>query len=197
MRWALDRAAALGVELVCGPFHSAYKVFTGQPPTEDERRWCAESLHAFAAEAQQRGLRLATEALNRFECYVMTTMAEARALVRAADHPALAVHYDTHHMHIEEPDPAAAIAHVAAELGHVHVSENDRGVPGTGQVNWTATFRALHEAGYDGWLTIESFSRLDPEFAGAIHVWRDYFGDPMDVATGGHAFIRESWAGVV
>jgi pimeloyl-CoA dehydrogenase small subunit len=42
---------------------------------------------------------------------------------------------------------------------HVHISENDRGVPGTGQVRWDETFRALRQVNYDGWLTIEAFGR--------------------------------------
>ena len=75
-----------------------------------------------------------------------------------------------------------------------HISENDRGVPGAGQVNWTETFRALHRVGYDGWLTIEAFSRLDPEFAAAIHIWRDFFNDPEEVTTRGLEFMRSSWA---
>jgi len=104
------------------------------------------------------------------------------------------VHYDTHHMHIEEKNVTRAIESVASELRHVHISENDRGTPGSGQVAWKETFAALKSVGYDGWLTIESFSRLDPDFAGAIHVWRDF--DACEaIYTDGLKFIRDSWAG--
>ena len=77
----------------------------------------------------------------------------------------------------------------------MHVSENDRGVPGKGQVNWKDTFDALQRVGYDGWLTIESFSRADAEFASGIHIWRDFARDADEVATDGLAFMRSSWAG--
>jgi D-psicose/D-tagatose/L-ribulose 3-epimerase len=93
-------------------------------------------------------------------------------------------------MHLEEPDAGAAVAHTAPVLGHVHCSENDRGVPGRGQVDWQGTFAALRAAGYDGWCVIEAFSRLDPAFAAGIHVWRDYFHKPEDVCTEGLAFVR-------
>jgi len=189
----VEMSAAAGADLICGPFHSAYKVFTGRGPTDDERRWSAEVLREAAEEAQGAGIPLAFEALNRFECYLVNTMSDARALVRAAEHPNLGVHYDTHHMHIEEPDVSAAIELARDDIRHVHVSENDRGVPGSGQVNWTDTFRSLRMIGYDGWLTIESFSRLDPEFAAAIHIWRDFARDPEEVYTRGLEFMRGMW----
>ncbi len=191
--WAIDMAAELGAETLCGPFHSAFKHFTGVGPTADELRWSADVLRGAAERAEEVGIQLAIEALNRFECYLVNTMSDARALARAAGHPNLGVHYDTHHMHIEEHDVSAAIELVADEIRHVHVSENDRGVPGAGQVNWTDTFRTLRRVGYDGWLTIEAFSRLDPEFAGMIHIWRDFARDPEEVYTRGLEFMRRMW----
>jgi D-psicose/D-tagatose/L-ribulose 3-epimerase len=194
LRQSVERAHALGAEVLVGPFHSAYAEFVGRGPTADERGWCAEVLRPVAEEAEAAGIRLAVEFLNRFECYFLTTAADARELVRQVDHPALGILYDTHHAHIEERDPAATIQACAAEIKHVHVSENDRGIPGTGQVAWDATFRALKEADYDGWLVIEAFSRRDPEFAANIRVWRDYFKSPDDVQRQGFAFIRSMWA---
>jgi len=190
---AIEHAAELGAEILCGPFHSAFKTFSGSAPTDDERARSAEVLRAAAERAEGAGVRLAVEALNRFECYLVNTMEAARELVARVDHPALGVHYDTHHMHIEERDVARAIERVADVLVHVHVSENDRGIPGSGQVDWAGTFASLRRVGYDGWLTIESFSRADPEFAGAIHVWRDYAVDADEVAREGLAFLRASW----
>lgn len=190
LRTVVAMTAAAGAELLCGPLHSAWKVFRGRPATEDERAWSAEVLHAAAEEAAAAGIRLALEPLNRFESYLATTVADGLDLVRRVAHPALGLHYDTHHMHLEERDVEAAVAAAAPALTHVHVSENDRGVPGRGQVDWDGTFAALARSGYDGWLTIEAFSRLDPDFAAAIHVWRDVSGDPLDLAREGLAFLR-------
>jgi len=190
LRESVARAHALGAEVLAGPFHSAYAEFVGRGPNEDERARCAEVLHAAAEEARGAGIRMAVEFLNRFECYFLTTAAEARELVRRVDHPALGMLYDTHHAHIEEKDTGTSIRDCAGEIAHVHVSENDRGIPGTGQVAWDEAFRALEEIGYDGWLVVEAFSRLDPEFAANIRVWRDYFESPDVVQREAHAFIR-------
>jgi D-psicose/D-tagatose/L-ribulose 3-epimerase len=190
-----ERAALLGAEIVAGPIHSAYARFRGRGPTADERRRCAEVLHAAGAAAARAGVRLGVEPLNRFECYLATTAAEADALVRAADHPALCTVYDTHHAHIEEADPAAAIASCRHTLGHVQVSESHRGVPGAGQVRWEQTFAALAEIGYERWLVVESFSRADPEWGGMLHVWRDVAPSPEAVCAEGLRFVRARLGG--
>ena len=62
--------------------------------------------------------------------------------------------------------------------------------PGTGQVKWDDAFAALAAIQYDGWLTIEAFSRNDPGFANAIGVWRE-FNEQWDIAENGYKFIRE------
>ncbi|MCP6726062.1 hypothetical protein NL526_28800, partial [Klebsiella pneumoniae] len=76
-------------------------------------------------------------------------------------------------------DQAKAIASCASETIHVHVSENDRGIPGTGQVDWDGFFDGLKQSKYIGYLTIEAFGRALPALAAATKVWRDVFPDPM------------------
>ena len=75
--------------------------------------------------------------------------------------------YDTFHANIEEQDPVAAFHDARRHISYVHISENDRGVPGRGHVPWARTFAAIKESGYDGWLTIEAFGRGLPELAAA------------------------------
>jgi len=102
--------------------------------------------------------------------------------------------YDTFHAHIEEKNQEQAITASAGQFVHVHISENDRGTPGTGQVHWNGTFRALKQVKYDGWLTIEAFGRALPALAAATKVWRDLFPRPEEVYEQGLKFIKEKWA---
>jgi len=194
LRWAIDMTATLGGEVLAGPFHSPLAVFTGQPPTEDEKKRGADVLRHAAEFAQQAKVRLAIEYLNRFECYFLTTAADARALVKEVNHPHFRSMYDTFHANIEEKDLAQTIAGVADSFIHVHISENDRGTPGTGHVHWDETFRALRRVNYDGWLVIEAFGRALPALAAATRVWRDLFPSPEDVYTQGLRFMKEKWA---
>ena len=78
-------------------------------------------------------------------------------------------------------------------VGHVHISENHRGIPGTGHVRWAATFRALKQAGYDGWLTVEAFGRSVPAFAAVARVWRDLPGERADIVRRSYGHVRSGW----
>ena len=185
----------LGAETLCGPYHSAIGEFSGTGPTADEKKRSADVLRTVAEFAKQANLMMAIEYLNRFECYFLNTAAAAVELVKTVNHPNFRTMYDSFHAHIEEKDPAAAIRTVAPVLAHVHISENDRGTPGTGQVNWDATFKTLKEIKYDGWLTIEAFGRALPDLAAATKIWRDLFPSAEEVYTKGIAFIKSRWSG--
>ncbi|MGE3172532.1 MAG: sugar phosphate isomerase/epimerase family protein [Planctomycetota bacterium] len=184
-----ERATAVGAAVLAGPIHSAYGVWTGAPPTADERARCAEVLHAAGERAARCGVVLCVEPLNRFECYLLNTAADCAAIVRAADHPNVTGCLDTHHAHLEENDIAAAIAQHRGTLGHVQLSENHRGTPGTGQVDFARVLRALDGIGYDGWLVVEAFSRHDPAFGTALHVWRALDDGPDAVMAAGAALL--------
>lgn len=174
LKWVIDMGADLNAEVLCGPIHSSFAYFTRQPPTSDERQWSIEMLGKAAEYAEGSGIILAPEALNRFECYLYNTMADLITLAEQVNHPSLGAMYDTHHANMEEKSQAGAIKTIASQLKHFHISENDRGTPGSGQVNWDEVYSTLKEINYSGWLTIESFSTVIPEFANAINVWRDY-----------------------
>jgi D-psicose/D-tagatose/L-ribulose 3-epimerase len=186
----MECGQAFGCEILCGPTHSAIGIFSGQGPTDDEFSYGVETLQRAAEKAQARGIKLAVEYLNRFEIYFLTTAAQTARFVKAVNHPFCKMMYDSFHAHIEEKGQAHAIAQCAAETIHVHVSENDRGIPGTGQVHWEEFFSALAHNGYHGYLTIEAFGRALPALAAATKVWRDLFPDPIALCRQGLAHIR-------
>jgi len=194
IKWAIDMTAAAGGEALCGPFHSPLAVFSGEPPTGDEKKRAAEVMRQAAEYAQTAKVQLCIEYLNRFECYFLTTAADAVALVKAVDHPSFKTMYDTFHANIEEKSQASAIATATGHFAHVHISENDRGTPGTGQVHWDEAFKALKQSQYDGWFVIEAFGRALPALAAATKVWRDLFPNPEEVYTQGLRFMKEQWA---
>ena len=109
------------------------------------------------------------EYLNRFENYFLTTAATARFVL--GRQPSVAPdEADSFHAYIEEKDYAKAIASCAKETIHIHVSENDRGIPGTGQVHWDSFWSGLKASGFDGYLTIEAFGRVSSRARRATRV---------------------------
>lgn len=186
-----EHAAALGASVLAGPIHSAYGKFSDAPPTHDEFARCVDVLRAAGERAARLGVVLAIEPLNRFECYFCNTATQGNDLVRAVAHPNVRAALDTHHAHIEENDVAAAISASRGSLGHVQLSENHRGTPGTGQVDFVKVLGALRAIDYRGWLVIEAFSRHDPAFGSALRIWRALDRGPEDVLAAGAALLRE------
>jgi D-psicose/D-tagatose/L-ribulose 3-epimerase len=195
-KWFIDCSAALGAPVVGGPIHSVHGHFSGSGPTPAERKR-GIAFHRKAGDyAARKSVRLALEALNRFECYFLTTMQQLADYLDEVDHPAVSGMYDTFHANIEEADPVKAIKTIRRHMIHVHISENDRGIPGKGHIDWPATYKALKAAEYDGWLTIEAFGRSLPALAAATRVWRDFFPSPESVYREGIRNIRKGWSAV-
>ncbi len=190
LKWVVDRSYDLGAKILCGPLHSAHAVFAQHAPEDPEYGWGAEVMHAVGEHAAQAGVTLGLEALNRFESYLCNTMEQLTRLLQQTGHPNIRAMFDTHHANIEEKKFTQAIQTIAPFLVHVHISENDRGTPGDGHINFDEAFSALAGINYQGLLTIEAFSRNDPDFANAIGVWRE-FSKPWDIAEKGLTFIQQ------
>jgi D-psicose/D-tagatose/L-ribulose 3-epimerase len=192
LKGVLDSAAELGTSVLGGPFHSCFKEFTKKRPTDDELKLSSEVMRGAAEYAEQYKIELAPEALNRFECYLVNTAENARKLAAYVDHPLFGYHHDTHHANIEEKNTGEAIRASAKEIRHVHISENDRGTPGKGQVPWEGVFSGLQAIGYDRWLTIEAFVSTVPDFSEHINVWRDA-SSQEEIYQEGFKFSQEQW----
>ncbi len=191
--WIMDCAEALGSGTVGGPFHAPMAHFTGAGPTEEEIGHGAEAHRAMAARAGRTGCKLALEPLSRFETYFLNTMDQARAYADRVAHPAFGIMYDTFHANIEERDQGQAIRRIGERMHVLHVSENDRGIPGRGQIDFAAVFRAAKGIGFDGPVVLEAFGTGVPELAAATRVWRPLFPDHETLFQDSHDFIRRSW----
>jgi D-psicose/D-tagatose/L-ribulose 3-epimerase len=192
MRATLDKTQALGASLICGPLHSTLGHFSGEGPTGEELANSVASQRQIGDHAAALGITVALEALNRFECYLVNTMDGLAKHLADIAHPNIRAMYDTFHANIEETDPIGALTRHAEAVAHIHISENDRGVPGRGNVPWRETYAAIAAIGYEGWLTIESFGRGLPDLAAATKVWRDFAESPEAVYRDGYKHISRS-----
>ncbi|MDO5553880.1 MAG: sugar phosphate isomerase/epimerase family protein [Planctomycetia bacterium] len=190
----LDRAAAMGCSILAGPLHSPLGSFSGTGPTEDEYRRGADAMREVALHAEKNGVKLALEAVNRFECYLINCMEQAADFVRRVDHPSCRLMYDTFHANIEEKSILDALTSVKDILIHFHISENDRSTPGKGLINWEETFDAVDQIGYEGPLVIEAFGSALPNLAAATRIWRRMYQTEDQLAAEGLLFIREQLA---
>ena len=190
LKRVIDISAEMGSETVAGPLYSPVRQLTGMARTDDEWKWGVEGLRAAGEHAQKSGITLAIEPLNRFETYFLNTIADSVKFVEAVGLDNVKIQVDTFHANIEEKNTPDAIRAAGANIGHFHASESDRGVLGTGQVSWQECFAALNDAGYDGWVTIESFAIGILDLCAAACIWRPIYESADDLAVKGLAFLK-------
>ncbi len=193
LKRCIDSCVQLGAETLAGPLYSPCGRLMGRGPTEDELDRCAEIMREAASHAEQAGVLLALEPLNRFETYVFNSVADSVAMCEKVGMKSFGILFDTFHANIEEKEIDAAIRGGGQHIFHIHISENDRSTPGKGHVPWAGVFKAIQEIGYDGWLTIEAFGRAMPEVAAATCIWRSMFDTQERLAREGLGFIRKQW----
>jgi len=192
----IKMAAEAGASIFAGPFYSPVGYLPGRRRTADEWNRTVEFYQSLGPVLAAHGVILAIEPLNRFETYFLNTAADAAALCDEVGDPNVGVLFDTFHANIEEKDIGAACRAAARHLKHVHTCENDRGIPGSGHVEWKGLFQALRDIRYDGWLTIESFGFSIREIAAAASIWRDLAPTPESIAFEGVEFLKKNVAAV-
>lgn len=194
MKKTVETAAILGAEAIAGPFTAPVGYFTGKRRTEDEWKWGVELMKKVAVEAEKANVILALEAINRFETYFINTLEDLCLFAKAVDHPNFKIMFDTFHANIEEENITKAMKAAAGYIAHVHISENHRGIPGSGHIRFAEIFKTLKEIKYENWCTVEAFSGSLPELAGATKIWRDMFDTNDNLAQKSLEFIRKQWS---
>lgn len=176
---AAEVAAAFGSPILCGPLLAP----VGELPDGPARpaAAAAEALARACDLAGGSGVRLCLEPLNRYETDIVNTLTEGAELCAAVG-PGLALLADTYHQNIEEAEPVAALRRHLGQIGHVHLSENNRGPVGGGHIPWSAVLGALEDGGYAGRVVVEGFNGRVPELARATCIWRPRAGSPEEYA---------------
>jgi D-psicose/D-tagatose/L-ribulose 3-epimerase len=192
MRDCVQITADAGADLIAGPLYSPVGYLPGRRRTGDEWARAIDGYQELGPVLEKNGIQLCIEPLNRFETYFLNTTADAVRLCEEVSHPNVGILWDTFHANIEEKDLGRALHSTGRHLKHVHTSENDRGAPGSGHVDWKGVFEALEQLNYNAWLTIESFGFSLGELSTAASIWRDLAQTPEDIAWEGIKFLKSA-----
>ena len=176
---AIDHTNTIGAKKIGGVVYKAGGIFTGSAPTQAEWNHSANSMRIIARYANQFNISIYVEQINRYETYFINTTEDALKYCLDVGEPNIQVLLDTHHLILEELNIYDAIIMAGKRLGHFHTSENNRGIPGTGQVDWLSVYRALKNINYSGWLVIESF------YIGFGNIWKPLAKSPEFLITEG------------
>ncbi len=188
---ALDVAHQIGSNTLTGVTYSTLGYTTGTGPTEAEYANIEKALRPVAKRARELGMTLGLEPCNRYETHLLNTAEQSVALIERIGEPALMIHLDTYHMNIEEKGFKSGVEKAGRHLKYIHLSESDRGVPGTGTVDFPATLAALAATGFDGDLVGEAFINMPPALAKALSVWRPVAKNAEEVLDPGMTYLRK------
>jgi D-psicose/D-tagatose/L-ribulose 3-epimerase len=190
--WLIDGAAQLGSQTVCGPMYSSVGKDHIEDPVERKKEWqrAVSGIKEVAKVAKKKNIKLALEPLNRFETDMINVVSQGLQFIEETGMENVGFHLDTFHMHLEEKDSAAAIRKAGKKIFHFHACENDRGIPGTGQVHWNEIATALKDVKYPGPVVIESFTSQVKEIARAVSMWREIAPSQDAIAVDGLKFLK-------
>lgn len=190
-----ELCSLLEVDFLAGPMYSA--VGKARMVSEEQRKieWelAVTNLYKVCEMASEFGQSIALEPLNRFESDLVNTAEDVMRLVRDINHTNAKVILDGFHMTIEEKNIREAINLVGEKLIHVQVSENHRGIPGTGLTPWHDFKLGLEDINYKGAMVIESFTPEIKELAGAVCIWKNLANSQDEFASEGLKFLKKTF----
>lgn len=187
---SLEVAHGLGSKVLTGVTYTELAWRSGALPTDTEYANVAAALKPVARQARLYGMELGLEPCNRYETHLLNTAAQASALIDRIDEPNVFIHLDTYHMHVEERGLGAGIRSGGERFRYVHLSESDRGMPGSGNLAWIDLFRSLSEIGFCGYLIGEIFAPATPAAAASLGIWHDAVPNRLEVLEKGVPFLK-------
>jgi len=153
----------------------------GNVETGTERRqavtWLGEGLNELGARAQEQGVKLIYEPLNRYETNMFNQLGAGADFLETLDSTNVVLLADLFHMNIEEESIADAIRKNAGHIGHLHFADSNRRPVGMGHTDMEDIAHALMEVEYEGYASAEVFPWPDPDAAAeqTIRAFRECF----------------------
>ncbi len=122
---------------------------------ELERGLLTAQIQQLVEHVERAGIELWVEPVNRYETHLLVRLEEAASIVEWISHPRLGIVADLFHMALDEPDIPKAIRDSAEHIGHVHLADSNRRLPGQGTTDFVTAFKALDSTDYQGWMAFE------------------------------------------
>lgn len=188
----VEIARGIGAKVFAGPMYSAVgkaRMVDSEQRNEEWKR-AVEGIQKAAEAAAKNNIILAVEPMNRFETDMVNTSEDVIRMVDDVNHENVKVVLDSFHMCIEEQNLEEAIIRVGEKLAHFQVSENHRGVPGTGLTDWKGIKRGLNRIDYKGIISIESFTPENKSLAEAVCIWKKFTANQDEFARSGLNFLK-------
>jgi D-psicose/D-tagatose/L-ribulose 3-epimerase len=189
----IDQMVVLGCPSLIGPVYSVVGKADAVEPAKQKEEWAlvVKNLKVLAKYAEQKGVQICIEPLNRFETDFLNTVEQALKLVKDVGSKVVKIHLDTFHMNIEQKNQGDSIRKAGKLLAHFHACGSDRGTPGNDHIDWKPIAKALKDIKYNGDVVIESFTTDVKVIARAAAIWRRMEPTRDEIATKGIKFLKK------
>jgi sugar phosphate isomerase/epimerase len=124
-------------------------------PLELEDKLMLAACEEIGPHAGAHGTLFMLEPLNRYEQHYLRKQADGVRIIKLARQRGIGLLSDLFHMHIEETNTPQTIREVGRYISHLHLADNTRMEPGTGDIDFGAAFRALKDVGFQGFMAYE------------------------------------------
>ena len=192
LKRAINMTSIMNSDLLTGVVHSAWGISnTLGKDKEDKFTNSSTSIKKISSLLTEQNIRLGIEPLNRYETDFINTVDEGLKLCELIDHPNVGLLLDVYHMNIEEKNICQSIEKAKDKLFHLQVAENDRGIPGTGSINWLEIFNTLKKINYNKNVSLEMFIQANVDTSKDLFTWRNIENDPYDAIVRSFVFLDE------
>ena len=141
---------------------SMLNVLVGLTPADEDpekvQKTLVDNLRFAADELAKEKITLLVESLNSRDVpgFHLVGSQPAIDLIEATGHYNIKFQYDIYHMQRMEGELINTLTWLMDKIGHIQLADNPgRHEPGTGEINFTNVFKAIDEAGYEGWIGCE------------------------------------------
>lgn len=191
LKKCIDICNELESDCLGGVLYAPWGQFKMRSEAMDDIKRSLEALSDMGEYASKRGVVLAIEMLNRYESYFVNTVSEGKGYLEQINNNNVKLHFDTFHSNIEEKSMYGAIVEGGKDIYHIHFCENNRGVPGSGNIDWNEVKRGILDIGYDRWITLENFVMPECGVGRDVNIWRSIEKDGNTAACEGIKFMKK------
>ncbi len=136
-------------------------------PPMDEQARVDTALDEISVLATALNARVFLEPITQFESRFWRDVDTVRRVCERLNNPLVQAVLDFHNMNITEANINQSIRDAGPHIGHVHLADNNRRLPGYGHIAFADGLRTLREVGYTGWFSFECAISHD-DFAGEL-----------------------------
>jgi len=189
---AIELTSLMNSKILSGVVHCAWGISKEKGKNKDTKfQYSANSLKSITSVLENLNIQLGIEPLNRYETDFINTVEEGLQLCSLVDHSNVGLLLDIYHMNIEEKNIYSSIQKAKNKLFHFHVAENDRGIPGSGLLNFDKIFETLKSIDYKKTVTLEMFIQANKKSSKDLFTWRNIERDPFFAIEKSYSFLKK------